>query len=91
MVTKMGFVYNTVRKGVYADGHERKDVVDYRTNIFIPKWKQYQRLFVEFKEDGTWSAPILYVGEKPLVLITYDESIFNANDGKRKLWMKKGK
>ena len=30
-------------------------------------------------------------GQKPLVLVTHNESIFNANDGKRQLWMKDGK
>ena len=30
-------------------------------------------------------------GQKPLVLVTHDESTFNANDGKRRLWMEKGK
>lgn len=30
-------------------------------------------------------------GEQPLVLVTHDESTFNANDGKRHIWMEKGK
>ncbi len=29
--------------------------------------------------------------EKPLVLVLHDESTFNANDGKRRVWKKKGK
>ena len=30
-------------------------------------------------------------GQKPLVLVTRDESTFNANDGKRQMWMKEDK
>ena len=30
-------------------------------------------------------------GQKPLVLVTHDESTFNANDGKQQMWMKKDK
>ena len=49
---------------------------------------------VHFKEDGTCelSEPekLLLPGEKSLVFITYGESTFNANDGKRQGWMKKG-
>ena len=30
-------------------------------------------------------------GQKPLVLVTHDESTFNANDGKWRLWMEDGK
>ena len=29
--------------------------------------------------------------QKPLVLVTHDESTFNANDGKRQMWMKEDK
>ena len=28
----------------------------------------------------------LQSGERPFVLVTHDESTFNANDGKRRLW-----
>jgi hypothetical protein len=30
-------------------------------------------------------------GQKPLVLVNHNESTFNANDGKRQLWMEDGK
>ena len=30
-------------------------------------------------------------GQKPLVLVTHDESTSSANDGKRRLWMEDGK
>lgn len=87
----MGVIHNTVRKGVFIDGHERPDVVKYRNNEFLPQWKNYQRRFVVFSKDGTWKVPLtLTEGEKPLVLVTHNESTFNANDGKRSLWMKKG-
>lgn len=87
---KMGFIHDTVRKGVFIDGHERDDVVQYRNDVFLPQWKNYQRRFVVFSENGTWKVPSTLIdGEKPLVLVTHDESTFNANDGKRSLWMKK--
>lgn len=47
---------------------------------------------VVFSEDGSWTRPPgLAEGEKPLVLVTHDESTFNANDGKRRVWKGKGK
>lgn len=89
---KLGFKYDTVKKGVFVDGHERADVVDYRQKVFLPKWREYQRRLVVFDEDGNWSPPsTLLPGEKPLVLCTHDESTFNANDGKREVWMEEGK
>ncbi|KAA8912344.1 hypothetical protein FN846DRAFT_773401, partial [Sphaerosporella brunnea] len=89
---KLGFKYGQVRKGVYIDGHERADVVSYRNDVFILRWKDIERRLVVFNEDGTWQLPPnLREGETPLVLITHDESTFNANDGKRKVWMENGK
>ena len=86
---KMGFFYKDVKKGVYYDGHERQDVKEYRNKVFIPAWKKASCRFLLFKEDGSWETPPnLQPGEKPLVLITHDESTFNANDGKQRLWMK---
>lgn len=87
----MGLTHSRYTKGVYVDGHEREDVVLYRNNVFLPLWKQFSQRFVVFEEDGSWQPPPgLMPGEKPIVFITHDESAFNANDGKRQGWMKKG-
>ncbi|KAA8908922.1 hypothetical protein FN846DRAFT_1010086, partial [Sphaerosporella brunnea] len=89
---KLGFKFGQVRKGVYIDGHEREDVVSYRNKVFIPKWNEIERRLVIFKEDGTWELPPgLRPGETALVFVTHDESTFNANDGKRRVWMENGK
>ena len=86
---KMGFFYKGVKKGVYIDGHEREDVKKYRDEVFIPAWKKASCRFLLFKEDGSWEVPPnLPPHEKPLVLVTHDEARFNANDGKRRMWMK---
>ena len=70
-------------KDVYIDGHEREDVVFYRNEVFLPHWNSLKRRMVIFAEDDTWSPPPgLLPGEKPLVLVTHDESTFSANDGK---------
>ena len=89
---KLGIVHGRYTKGVYFDGHEREDVVRYRNEVFLPLWRQHQRRFVTFEEDGSWKPPLgLLEGEKPLVFITHDESTFNANDGKRQGWMVQGR
>ena len=54
---RLGLKYGTVTKGVYFDGHERADVVEYRDQVFIPRWKELQRRFVVFQEDGSWEMP----------------------------------
>jgi hypothetical protein len=90
-LNQLGLVHGRYTKGVYVDGHEREDVVFYRKEVFLPRWNSLKRRMVIFAEDGTWSPPPgLLPGEKPLVLVTHDESTFSANDGKRQGWMKKG-
>ena len=60
-----------------------EEVVFYR-KVFLPRWNSLKRRIVIFAEDGTWSPPPgLLPGEKPLVLVTHDESTFSANDSKR--------
>ena len=88
----LDILHGRYTKGVYIDGHEREDVVRYRNEVFLPQWRQHQRRFVVFEEDGSWKPPSgLLEGEKPLVFITHDESTFNANDGKRQGWMIQGR
>lgn len=89
---KLGLYYHIVSKNVYIDGHEKEDVVEYCQKDFLPAWASFERRMVKFSEDGSWSKPpSLKEGEKPLVLVTHDESTFNANDGKRRIWIEKEK
>ena len=39
----MGFSYHEVKKGIYVDGHEREDVVNYRNDIFLKAWTAVSR------------------------------------------------
>ncbi|KAJ6536005.1 hypothetical protein DFH09DRAFT_1283931 [Mycena vulgaris] len=36
---KMGYRWRKEPKGMYSDGHERADVVHYRQNVFLPRWR----------------------------------------------------
>jgi len=38
-----------VRKGVYMDGHERQDVVDYRNKVFLPALKEFEKLVAKYE------------------------------------------
>ena len=38
-----------VHKGVYIDGHERDDVVDYWNNIFLPALKYFEKQMSKFE------------------------------------------
>jgi hypothetical protein len=39
---KLDWQYGRKRNGMYVDGHEREDVVQYR-NEFLKHWKEYEK------------------------------------------------
>ena len=46
---KLGWRCTVVHKGVYIDGHERDDVVDYWNNIFLPALKDFEKQMSKFE------------------------------------------
>ena len=43
-VKKLGWTYGKLKNGMYLDGHERLDVVEYRKD-FVEWWMGYERRF----------------------------------------------
>ena len=88
---KLGFDPCSTKKGVYIDGHERSDVVEYR--------KLYLRLEVislthappPFCEDEQPVEPFIGPQRKRVVLIFHDESSFHSNEDQEWMWAEKGK
>ena len=93
-LNKLGYNWQEVKKGVFIDGHEREDVVADRAK-FLHKMKELEPYLVEFDSSGqilekTYPDDCQVGGsqQRPTILITYDESIFSANDGKKRAWVK---
>ena len=93
---EMGYKFRDVRKGVYKDGHERADVVAYRQAEFLPALQALENRMVHWElinANGEEELRMVYPsdlppGVRPVVLIVHDESTFNANDGRLKIWVK---
>ena len=50
-----GFKYSTHKKGVYFDGHDHPDFVDYHQNVFLPKMQEYSCQLVRYSvEDPSY-------------------------------------
>ena len=61
-------------------------MVKYRQHKFLSTWASREKRIVVFSKDSSWSKALgLRERKKPLVLVTYDETIFSANDRKRKV------
>jgi hypothetical protein len=82
--------YGKPRRGMFVDGHERDDVVEYRKD-FVRQWSEYEKRMVTYDNNGdVFSTPTGFpVPQGPrfqLHLITHDESIFTANDRRKTKW-----
>jgi len=92
-LNSLGFSWRDVKKGVFLDGHEREDVVQYRKE-FLRIVHDLLPYMVEFNPDGT-IIPKEYPenciiggsGRRSIIFITHDESIFSANDGRHQGWI----
>lgn len=88
---KLSWRYTCKKKGMYVDGHERADVVEYRKG-FVERWKEYEKRFLTFDNDGQPSNtlvgfPVPQVGRFRIILVTHDESTFYANDRRKSKWV----
>ena len=79
--------YQSTPKGQYVDGHEREDVVAYRKQVFIPKWKEIMNRMAVWDKDMKEHLPS---GEgKRVIAWFHDESVFYAHDRQKKGWYHK--
>ena len=76
----LGFSQKYHKKGVYFDGHERPDVVEYGEQFVQQLHELDQRCIYDGHE------PQLLEGEKPLIQIHHDESTFYANADQGHYW-----
>lgn len=92
---ELGYNWRDVQKGVFIDEHERSDVVEYR-HQFLREIEIIKPYLVEFKKDGSMKSKVYpedcAVGgsnHRLIIFITYDESIFHANDNCQQIWQEK--
>ncbi|SJL08507.1 uncharacterized protein ARMOST_11871 [Armillaria ostoyae] len=94
---RMGYRWKAEPKGIYSDGHERADVVNYRQNVFLPLWVELERATRWWKADATEDelngqtaserAFIARPDGKIIVIWRHDESTFYANDRRKIRWV----
>lgn len=62
------FKLTSVQKGYYTDDHNRKDIVDYRNQYFLPRMFEYEKRMEYYTgpDMETIVQPVLLEGEKRL-------------------------
>lgn len=88
---KLSWRYQQKKKGMYIDGHERDDVVQYRKG-FVERWKEYEKRFVIYDRDGKVIStptgfPVPQGIRFRLILVTHDESTFYETDRRKTQWV----
>ena len=88
---KLGLVSQSQKKGIYFDGHERSDVLEYRI-IFLKKMEEFEQLMPIFEGDNMEQKdPVLPEEKKLHIFVTHDEYLFYANDDRPIIWAPLGK
>lgn len=78
---RLGFCQKHHKKGMYLDGHERCDVIEYR-NQFVSMLNDFDDKTI--KTDGF--IPAVSGSEKPLIRVYHDESTFYSNSEQSSYW-----
>ena len=90
-LNRLGFYATKEKKGVYIDGHEREDVIEYRQEEFLPQIAHYTALSTNYEEDASGVLqpilPILPLREKEHVIYYHDESCFHAKEYSKRIWL----
>lgn len=80
-----------VQKGMFIDWHKCKDVIEYK-KIFLKKMRLLLLYFVEFSEDSSIlkknylnNCAVEKLDRRWIIMITYNESTFLANNGCQKV------
>jgi hypothetical protein len=86
-LVKLGWSRTVLRKGVYMDGHERPDVVEYREKAFLPKMKEFEQRMARYEgPDLHRTEPALLPGEREIIAEFQDESCMHALEYKSSAW-----
>jgi hypothetical protein len=86
-LNQLGWRQSAIRKGIYKDGHEREDMIDYRTNVFLPRMAAFEQRVVSYHgPELVRKEPQLQPGEKCVVALWHDKCCMHANDITTSAW-----
>lgn len=95
-LTCLEYKWKKVLKGIFFDGHEQKNVIEYRTT-FLNEMQALLPYLVEFNQNRSIiskeypkNCAVGSPNQKPVILITHDGSTFSANNGCQKVWILDG-
>ena len=83
---KLGYKYGMWKKGVYIDGHEREDVVEYRKRFCLEMMEYLKRMKFYSGDNMEKCCERHDLENQEIVWVCHDESCYWANDDGGKGW-----
>ncbi|KIL55567.1 hypothetical protein M378DRAFT_188659 [Amanita muscaria Koide BX008] len=80
----LDYRFTMPKKGQYADGHKRADVVWYRERRFLPAWKEIQDRMYSWTKENLLEVANSNLQSRRVIVWFHDESIFYAHDRRKK-------
>ncbi|KAF8161627.1 hypothetical protein B0H34DRAFT_796383 [Crassisporium funariophilum] len=87
-LNELGYRYCSPLKGQYVDGRERKDVVYYRDQVFLPQWRRISEQMFNWAEGDLPEFGLQASGRRVITWF-HDELVFYAHDRRKKGWYHK--
>jgi hypothetical protein len=92
---RIGFERKLVTKGLYHDGHERPDVVEFRKEVYLKTLKELQHRFPRWEQnpvsqDWMRTPHVLEPGVKEIIPIFHDETTVHAQELLKWAWVWNG-
>ena len=94
-LNKLGYQYINIKKEVFFNGYKWPDMVEYWAQ-FLKKLEALGSYLVKFYNNSSMEKKAYFLdcavngpNKRPVILITYDKSIFLANNSRYQVWLKK--
>ncbi|GAA5917195.1 hypothetical protein JCM5296_006964, partial [Sporobolomyces johnsonii] len=88
---KLGYRRHKIQKGLYVDGHERADVLEYRNDVFLPQMAQFEKFMRTYDGEELIPQEPQLNGQLRIIPLFHDESCIHAWDYKAHVWLPDGK
>jgi hypothetical protein len=91
-IVRLGFTVLEHSKSYFVDGHQRKDVIDYRQDYYLPKLAELSKRIIHTEPNKVEQQQFLTVpsSDRPIVIVNHDESVFYTKDEQQRSWHCKG-
>jgi hypothetical protein len=84
----LSFRWQAEQRGMYVDGHERADVVQYRQGVFVPTYFRLHESAASFDNNGVEIPREPFPpGQNEVIIHHHDETTFYGNDRRKLRWV----